>query len=193
MRFKIVLNYEDAVSGFGWSTRTYRDEVSFAAAKGRADVWNSAYLLACSTQVILRGAQIREDVVGTPTVFYDLSGFANVAGAIGIPPLPSADGILWEGYGGGVNKGRSDFLLHGIPRSYQLDSNSWDLTTGTLVVLDAACLFYFQQYRPAVSPVLGFPIVSPPTNFVAGGWNPYIRLRRTGRPFLAGGQGLRSR
>jgi hypothetical protein len=190
---KTTLFFSDSISGYGWSMSNYNVYPSEAATLAAADAFVQAYLAVCTSSIHLLGMQAIRPGQSLPTVFEPPAAFTFAAGIAAGDHYPSADGLLFEGYGGVVNRGRSDWLMHGIARSYAVNSNIWNITHADLVALGAAAFAWFDQYRKVASPVLGFPAVDPPEPFDTYELNPFIRLRRTGRSFQHGGQGLHSR
>jgi hypothetical protein len=191
--YKIIGFWHDTVSGFGWSNLNHRSEIDVPSAFASFDTWNDFYLSGASNQVVLDGCQVEDVAGGQPTNFRPKAAFTTAIGQVAAVPFPTADGLLYSGYGGPVNKGQVNWLLHGYPRTTALDSNRWNLADATIGFLRTASDAYFRQYRKAVSPVHGWPIINPPAAFPLSNIDAYIRLRRVGRPFLHGGQGLRNR
>lgn len=191
--YKITAFFHDEVGNYGWSFSSYRIEADVADVVSALDTFLADLMVPTSLSVYLDGCAVADQAGGVPSRFVPSTAFTNNHGTAGGRPYPIADGLMWEGYGGAVNKGRSDWLFHGISQAFSASFNQWDLTLADLIALNAAAVLYFLQFRSVISPVKGYPVVAPPAAFNTWRLNPFIRLRRVGRPLSRGGQGLRSR
>jgi hypothetical protein len=192
--FKWTAFYHDDVSLYDWSISNTDIWANQAAFLADFNPWNTKYMACCPPHIHAINLQYQDLAGGMPLV---VLGPGVITNTVGTAPVggtyPTADGWLWKGYGGPVNKGRSDYLFHGISSDYSADSNFWDPANAQLLALALENFHFLKQFRPVASPVRGYPIVAPPEIFTSYLIDPYIRLRRVGRPFHRGGQGLRSR
>lgn len=192
-RYKITAFYHDLVGNYGWSFSSFRQEASDAACVIALDGFNDQLMSISSTKVFMDGALVADQAGGVPSRFHPSTDFTTPQGTDPADPNPMADGLMFQGYGGAVAKGRSEWLFHGIADGYLASYNQWDVVGAPMPAVLAAAAVYFLQYRPNASPVHAYPIVDPPQPFFTWRWNNFVRLRRVGRPLSRGGQGLRTR
>ena len=182
--FKMILRYHDNDSGLDWSITNHRTASDHNNAKATAEPWNTAYLGVCSENVRLVDGRFSDINVYRDQYVFPGNLFAQDAGQIPGESTEIASYAQWRGNGGPIMMAGSAWKLHGVSEGF-VDSSRLVQTDPAFAALLAACLVYFQLYRPVAGAFT--PSVSVPADFPTGSLSG-MYFRRLGRPFGLPGQ-----